>query len=252
MTGREFFFFGVMVIGIGVLGTCGLAGLRARRWGLDDAERSGLQLALEFSLLAVVFALVPFAMHALFVFEAVAWQLSSLVLAALLLAQITRIGFMTYHLGARWPAATISLLVLSAILLTIELVNVIWWRGFSGYAVGLLWVLLLACVQFVAFVSYGQQSTEAAPVVGTIRNYAQDRVAAGDSYHGILGERLRRNSSSGNPNRAPHAHRYTHRDPIHYARRQRYADRLANPRARHAHRRPFADTAAGRDYDDGW
>lgn len=243
------FFYGVLFAGVSLLGAVVYSWVTHRRIGWrDESERASLRLALEFSLGVVAFALIPFLFHRIFQFETVAWQLCSLAIAMFLIVQIMRISYAAHVYGVRWPIVLISLLVLSGILLTIEVVNVFRWQSFAGYAGGLAWILILAGIQFAAYVYYvrfgASQFVFSSPETGF-----QDVELFAAGYHGILGERLRRDRRANHPDRSPYRYRHVHRDPVSYARRQRYAHRLANPYAYRAYRRAITNAAFWADED---
>jgi hypothetical protein len=222
------FLYGLLIFGGFVFATAALIGLSYRRRRLSADEAVGLRLALEFSLGGSVLALIPFALAAIIRFESVVWALSSLVMAGALLALIVRVVLLSARLEARWPLATISLLVLSAILLTIEVTNVLWWQSLMGFAGGLLWMLLLAGIQLTAFVCY--VPIEKPTHEDVIRSLAD----AGDRA-----EWMRRRRPAGDPDAAPdgatvHGDAHSHRPHSH---------RLAFTHQRQPNRRPIPNAA---------
>ena len=229
------FFIVVLFVGIVLLGFGGLAGLRARHLhqdsGWDMAERAGMRFMLEFSLFTVFFAVLPLTLMLLNVDESVIWRIASFMIALFLFTVVGRVLHKTVLYSPRWPVLIISLLVLSVILLTIELINVFWWTSLAGYSWGLLWVLILSCIQFIIFVTYDPPNSEA-----TIHTLP----GVDPGHRGMQRNHPDRHSDG----QADH-HTNIHRDPIHYARRQRYAHRHPFARSTRANRRPFTNPPPG-------
>lgn len=209
------FFIPSMFLGLLLLGFGGLAGLHAWRirqyhyW--DEVERTGLRWLLEFSLAAVVFALLPFPLYLLLGdgSGAFVWGISSLLLSGFMGAMIARITYKSQRYQANWPLMVVSLLVLSAILLTIEVVNVFWWRALGVYAMGVFWILTLSGIQFVIFITYERHPIPQHHPIGTV----------------TADNRVQRNDAANYPNGTANGYSHVHRNPFDYARRQRYADR---------------------------
>ena len=231
-----------MILALGIFGFCGLAGLRYKSARWDRAEREDWRLAMEFSGAAMLFSLLPFLYHRLFEYESVVWRLASLTLALYLFALIGRIYYKAGLYGARSPLALWTLLVLSAIMLTIEFANMIWEHRMSLYGGGVLWLLFLSGVQFVAFVIYDGNPE---PLQTTLHTPGK----RGYRYHGVFDERMRREHGADRPDRSTHRHGHIHSDPVDYARRKRYANTLADALARNANRRSVSDAATRRDRD---
>ncbi len=229
------FFIVVLFVGIVLLGFGGLAGLRARHlrqdlhW--DGAERTGMRFMLEFSLFTMFFSVLPLALMLLNVDETVVWRVASLLLALFLFTVVGRVLYKIVLYNPRWPILIISLLVLSVILLTIELINVFWWSSLAVYSWGLLWVLILSCIQFIIFVTYDWPNSDA--IIHTLPGVDVGR-------HG-----MQRNHPNRYSDGQAHHHTNIHRDPIHYARRQRYAKYHPFARTTRTNRRPFTDTTLG-------
>lgn len=227
------FFVGMMVLGMGLLGFGGLAGLQARRARARELERAELRLALEFSLATVFFALLPFMVYLLSDYEPFIWRLTSSVIAMYLLVAIGRVYHRIHRMGASWPIAMISLLVLSGFLLTIELVNVFWWASLAGYAWGLLWILLLAGIQYVAFVTYDHKPAQIQPTAH--RNARPWPERRGDPRR----EWMRRHDPTDYPYVASNRDRDTHSTSYSDARRRRIAYGFRN--STRSNRRPISD-----------
>lgn len=237
MPGRDFL-FAVMFVGAGFFGFGGLIGLRHRQaqWTLPDAIN--LRLALEYSLAAVIFALLPFPLYYIFGVKAVIWGLSSFLLALFLMTQTGRVFYHANLLTLRWPLVTILLLVLSVIFLTIEFVNTLRWSSMAGYAWGLLWILGVAGVQFVAFICYERPVAgglhPGAPVVYGYRGALADRMVT---------ERVRGGLRPADPDRTPDSHADVHPNALANARLERYTDRNAFTGPGDGYRRPVTHTA---------
>jgi hypothetical protein len=235
MRGHEFF-YAVMCLGSGFLGLSGLAGLHFKRQHWDKIEAANLRLSLEFGLFSVVFALLPFLMVLMFESETVAWSFSSLFLAIFLLTQIGRIFYGSNLHGARWPLATIFLLALSSFFSTIETVNAVAWASSSWYAWGMLWLVVISAIQFVAFVCYDRAAPE-------LRTVEAPRKPITYGLHGDLPDRLRRHHRPNNPDGSANTDTNIHRDPVAYARSQRYPHLPPYSRPGDANRRPVAHAA---------
>jgi hypothetical protein len=217
MTGQEFF-YAVMILGSLSFALAGIAGLRRKQNGFDVAEATAIRFALEFSLCAVTFALVPFVLSVLVQYEAVVWHLSSILLAGFFAVQMGRLILRTLDYDVHWPLAWISLLVIFGILLTIEVLNAIWWGSLAAYASGLLWALTFAGIQTIAFICYVPK----APTLTRVQPLST-------VYHGPdsagRSQWMRRRHPADYPNRAPHT------DPDRRARN--------HPRSAEAHRLAF-------------
>lgn len=226
------FFIVVVFLGMLLFGFSGLAGLRAwqmrqyQHW--DIIERAGLWFALEFSLSAVIFGLLPFLLVYLFRYEATAWRIASLILAAFLFVFVGRVYYQAQLYRVRFPIVLISLLVLSVILMTMELINVFWWSSEGWYAGGLTWILILAAVQFIIFVTYDRN-----PIAQASRIQSVDNLDEGDAYprHALGRGWLQRDHGSDHSHPAPNRQPNIYRDPVAYAQRERYAHRFPVTRA---------------------
>lgn len=232
------FFIILTFLGIVLFGFSGLAGRRAYKLPMDTAERVGLRLALEFSLFTVLFSLLPFLLYSLLSQERFVWRMASLLLSVYLFLEIGRVYYQANIHKAEWTITMISLLVLSAILLTIELVNVFWWSGFGIYAIGLLWTLTLSAIQYSAFVLYERGSDYYIPGSAT----AQTSTPPKYELHGGLRQRLQRDGRTDHSYGNADGHGDYQRDPVTYARRRRYTNRHGDPSQRRVEGWTLADT----------
>jgi hypothetical protein len=221
LTGQEYLCLVLLIAAtLFALGT--VTGMRQKPTQWDAVAGLNLRISLEFSLSAVLFALVPFPLYHLFRLELVVWGLGSLLLALVLLVEIGRIYYKMNVLGARWPFIMATLLVLTSVVFTVEVVNFLWWNGLAGYAYGLLWLLIVAGLQLIAFIAYD------APLVERDEaTFAAHRLENDPRYghHGLLPERLRRERRADHSNRAPNHYANPYSDPVAVAKRERYANR---------------------------
>ncbi len=234
------FFVILTFLGIVLFGFSGLAGRRVHKLPLDSAERVGLRLALEFSLFTVLFALLPFLLYSLLSEERFVWRMGSLLLGVYLFVEMGRICYQANLHKEQWTITMISLLVLSAILLTIELVNVFWWSLFGIYAAGLLWMLTLSAIQYIAFVLYERGSDYQIPRINT----AQPPNLPKYEFRGGLPQRLQRDGRADHPYGSADSYADFQRDPVTHARRRRYTNRHSNPAQQRIEGWSVADTLA--------
>jgi hypothetical protein len=220
MIGR-LFFQAVMVLGFSLFSLGIIVGRKRSPQPAPHAHT--LRFALEWSFFAVIFGLIPFAFTAIFNFESVIWQLSSLLLAFFLGASVIRIGLLLRQTSTRWPLVTISLLVISAIMLTIELLNVLFWWSPVTYVAGTLWIITLAGLQMIVFICYVPTqpilaTNESPAIYHTAHSpgrseWMRSRHPAGDPY-GAANRRTHRDGDGHRDTRqGGHAHRlaFTHR-----------------------------------------
>ena len=227
MPALEFFVL-VMFVGIVLLGFGGMVGWRVRQSTNNVEERYNLRLTLELSLFTVVFALLPFPLVYLFsAVELLAWQFASLGIATFLGLEIMRIYYKGQIYRVRWTFSLISLLVLSGIFLTIELLNGLMWASLAVYTWGLLWLLTLSGIQFISFVLY----EKAVRSRNTNTAFQQLQRDGGTDY------------SNGAPDYQPNRYR----DPVEYAKRQRYAHRFPIAHSARPNRRSFTDSTSWAD-----
>lgn len=210
--------------GIGFFTLGGVTALRFKQVRWTDADKTGLRLALEFSLFVVVLGLIPPILDAIFAYDTIVWGVSSMVLAIVMLIAISQIVVNTNRYGAHQPSVMISLLVLSGILLTIELVNVLLWESPGIYIGGLLWLLALSGIQSIAFLLYEpSQITVSAVQYRTDREWMRRRNRADHPYRKTNG------STNGHTPSEQHAGEASYR--IAYARPPRRTDTYAAVRS---------------------
>lgn len=232
----EAFFFITIIVGTLLFSVGGLAGRQHKR--MSRAEIAGLRLLLELSLGVIVLALVPDVLFFFFALPGVVWRLASFTIAVFLLMEIGRVIEKTRTLGARWPGTMIFLLVLSGIMLTIELINMLWWSSLAGYTAGLLWILTLAGIQFIAFVCYD-------PVAP--KRYSIQSVVSADGRY----RQLQRDHRSDRANGPPFCHTDHNAQTIGDRRSQHHTHRLAFTRTRDGYGRTVANPAARSHTDAG-
>lgn len=177
MNGSEFF-IPAAIAGVFLGGFTGLISI-SRKW--DAAEKTGIQLALELCLFTTILALLPYPLYYLGD-EIFALRISSMAMALFVGVEIGRVYKGTTLFGSNWP--TVLLLALSGIFLTMEFINAIAWNSLGVYIAGLLWIVLLSGIQFIAFVIYDRQ----------------DRLRAAQHRHPV---RVRGVGETGYPNNAP-------------------------------------------------
>ncbi len=249
MVGSDFF-IAVMLLGIGLLGSGGFAGLWIKQRHWSEAEEAGLRFMMEFSLAAVLLALMPFVLSYIIHSRSAVWRISSVFYSIFMFVEIGRIYFKANLLGVRRVWAAVFLLVLSVIMLTIELINLFWWGSLVGYAGGLLWLLTLAGIQFIAFVCHDRSAFSSDVQRYTVAAVGQNKPVGGAyRHHGVLGERLQRDYPAHHPYRTAHRHRHTHRNPVEHARRERHAHRLAFTRTRAGYGRTVANPTVRSNQD---
>lgn len=235
------FLFAVLAVGLVFFGF-GLIIGRYRRDQLDGAERFSLRLSLEWSLLAIAFALLPFPLFFVSGAERAVWGLASLLLGLVLLTQVIRIAAKLNVFAVRWPLALGLLLVLSAVFSTIELLNALFVRGLAWYAWGLLWLLMMAGLQVVAFLFYDRTTAyETLPL----------DIPPAYEHHNLVADRVRRDRRASRTYGATVRYRHANFDPITHARLERYADRYGVPRARDGNWRPFPNPVVRPDAPTG-
>jgi hypothetical protein len=231
----ERFLFAVMILGAVFPGFTGIMAWQRKNRLWDEAEKATLRLSLTFGFFAVVFALLPFALYFVGGTMAFTWRLSSLIMVIYLFGAIWQGMALARRFKTQWPVASISLLVISTIFLTMELINAIWWSSLGAYALGLLWLLTLAGVQFIVFTAYDQQPMESRGAVSVAAYTHSDPL------------RLWRQRSAGYSNGAGygHAHLNPYSDP--HARLGRNPNRYTDSGLRRANGRAIAYTPVRSD-----
>lgn len=257
-SGTEFFQMAVLTA-LSLLGITAILGVIRKRSHWDRAERVGLWLSLEIGLFAVLFALLPQPLNYTFGVEDVAWRFGSLALTMYFGFLVLTINSKQRQFGAQFPLVMRLLLAICVIFLTMELVNAVWWGSLAGYAFGVLWLVALAGIQFIAFVCYDrfdlqeryetitQNQPQTQPASATIRQHAThppNSLAGGGGIHAHSiqsADGLRSSASTGHPNGAPNNHAYQHttgrlpRDPNRYSNDHQsptYGGTIADPAVR--------------------
>jgi hypothetical protein len=197
-------------------------------------EAHSLRLSIAFGLAATIFALIPFFFALIFDYETVIWRLASLLLVLFLGTEMTQMAHYLARFGALQPRMGFLLLVFSGILLTIELINMLWWGAREGYAPGLLGILILSGSQFIMFVSYDRTKSNQTPyrpkTIGP-KHHADDVPRRADAGGG----QLQRHNATNYPHRTATNHQPkpgAQPNADANARRQRYGHRLAFTRTR--------------------
>ena len=239
MPGLEFLIV-VTFVGVVLLGFSGLVGWRAKNAHWNAAERSSIRLALELSMATMLLSLLPFPLFYLFELEWVVWRFASVVIILFMFIEGNKVYRQMSRYGATWPVTMISLLVLSAILLTIEVVNVLMWGSLAVYAGGLLWILCLATIQFIAFVCYDLNLVPS-------QNKKEDRRS--DYAIHNAGGGMQRRSRTDYPNGKANGGTNIHRNAISYARSQRFAHHLPLAHDERSYRGPVSDAPFRADDD---
>lgn len=242
LTGVEFF-YGVMALGIAFAGFTGtIALLRKRnemRVAWDHAERAGLSLSLELGVFAVVFALLPFPLFYWGRTENFAWRLSSMALALFFGFQMLKAISRARQYEVRWPTLMSGLVALTGLVIAAEFVNAVWWSSLAVYTAGLLWVLTLCGIQFIAIVSYDRQNQ--------FSSVFQNRDPYADRRGEPIRNRMRGVRRGGDTDRAAYVHGYRDPDVDAYPRLGRDPNRYADKRATQSNGRAVTDSAVRRD-----
>lgn len=223
MRGLEVFLL-IFLLALALFSFEALVGLRSYTTGRWNAI-SGVNLgvALEFTLGAIILSVLPFVLAVLLGMVPHIWGVGSFVLAVFLLLQIARIYVKMNTLQARWPLVMATLLVLSGIVLSIEVINSFWWGSLAWYAYGLLWIMAVAAIQLIAFALYDVERSDAFhPGLSPAPPQPVDHQPR---LRGLMPERMRRERRAAHPDRAPDDHANIYRDPVAFARRERYAHR---------------------------
>jgi hypothetical protein len=225
MTQQSAVFNTTMLLGTAFAGLIGIIAALRRHIPDCPADRASLRLSLSFCIGAVLFAFAPDSLTAASVPLVIVWRLTSLLLAGFLAYQIMRAVRYARTFDMRFPRTMIFLLVVSAFFVTIELGNSLVWSAPAPYVLGVLWLTVLAGVQFVAFATYDHSR----PDSGAVR---------GDPARG----RLRRDRAAGDSDRAPQPH--ADADDNHHAdARGNRTDRRPDDGRPRVDQRPVADAA---------
>ncbi|GAB4512054.1 MAG: hypothetical protein OHK0046_11020 [Anaerolineae bacterium] len=196
MPALEFFII-VILLGTAFMGFAGIIGKRANlERGL---ERYSLHLTLELSFAAITFGLLPITLF--YLLDTTAWPVASVFIGFYLMVEILRVYRKAHFYQVAPSIPMISLLVISGVLLTIELINAVLWASEAVYIFGLYWVLILAGVQFVTFVLYDRKTEPKTPA-STMAVQSLDPVQHGPAV-GLRGHRR-----SGDPYRTNQSNLY--------------------------------------------
>lgn len=171
------------------------------------ADIAGYTIGLVFSFFSGVFALIPVPFISLDT-QDVVWRGCSLLMAIFLALSVIIIFAQMNHLGARSTVATIFLLVISLIFLTIELANVFVWGAPGEYLAGVLWIMGVAFIQYG--VAYEISSKPAPPQV--------ERKTIDYRYHAHLDYRMRSHQRSGRSHYPPNGYTNVHYNTYIYTR----------------------------------
>jgi len=217
-----------LAFGITILGSSVLIGLFARRGRYTRTERISRRLTLELGALAVTLALIPLFLLLIFDSQATVWRLDSFLLIVFLFGESARLAQQNLALGRFRLRIAILFLAFSGIFLTIESVNVFWWGSMTGYAGGLLWIVILSGIQFVYWVGY-DRTNNASPQTAMARR------------RGAVVERLQRDHYADYPDGASYRNADAQSNAVADSDRRVYAHRLAFTRSRNGYGRTVAD-----------
>ena len=162
MTG-ELFFLTIASVGMSLTGFVTIVAVflshsEKREWLPQDV--AGLQLMVEHSLAAVLFGLLPSATSLLIHNEHILWRSVSAALALMflfeLLIQINRVKICSERGAAprRFKTLLFVWFPMSFVVAVIQIFNFTIWATAFAYAIGILWLLLAAGIQFLHFTSY--------------------------------------------------------------------------------------------------
>ena len=137
---------------------------RDQNWTLQDV--AGLKLMLEHFLAAILFGMVPSGLHLLQPDEGTLWATASLFLGIFLLTevllQVNRIRANSQK-GAppRLPKLFVFLWLSPTVgAIALQFANVVTWAASVSYVVGLIWLLVAGCIQFLLFMRFFEQFVE--------------------------------------------------------------------------------------------
>jgi hypothetical protein len=147
--------FTIAELSVALAGFSGVVvGIRGTRAGtLTRQDLFGLLHILASSGAAMIFSLLPFALHAAGVSEATAWIATSLSLGSLVLLASTAWGYATRRTVPRYPAVFWAFVATGAVLGAALLTTGSGLVGNPGglVPITLLWLLLVGFAQFAAF-----------------------------------------------------------------------------------------------------
>jgi hypothetical protein len=155
----ESFLLTIAQIALALAGFAGIIGAfrqAEREW--KPQEIAGLQLMLEHTFAAVLFALLPFPLFFVLSLQIKVWSIASSLLAGFLILEfiIQRRRIILLSVRGAAPRRSSGLKYFffppTAIFAVIQVVNAYWWHSLSGYSWGLLWLLVAPSIQFFHFV----------------------------------------------------------------------------------------------------
>lgn len=161
------------------------------------ADTAGFDLCWQLSLMGFFTAIMPIPLYYIGI-EQIVWRLSSLIFAVILFISVVAIGTKMMSVGARWPLITLFLLALSLVFIIIEVANMILWGGSEIYLVGVVWIMVLACGQFLSVYTYDY-------LLNPPKSAEKGQIPNPEPYrrHGAMDERLRSEQRAGHPHRPP-------------------------------------------------
>lgn len=223
------FFYAIILLSVGIFIGFSYFKLRGQQYFIHDGVAITVRVGSEHSLLALIFAVLPFLMYELLAVRVMTWDVTSLLLGVVMLFAWGRIVWVARTLHIRWHLFNIIIVALYGIIAIITLANAFWWHTLEGYMFGVMWMVGIALVQLFTLVYF---DPDPIPKTNSIRYH----------YHGSLLGRLWRNRRSGRPNRSPNNHTVAHTNPVDHARRERYTDGFAFTRPPKSNRRSVAHT----------
>lgn len=176
---------GVIFVAVSVV----LRSLHVQR-DVEPAQQVGLHYALTFSIAAVFFASVGLMSHRLWGNEGVGGailRLESLLLTGFIGLQMVQAINNARRFGARSRILLALMLAISAVFLTIEVVNAVWWSETRFYLYGIAWILTLGALQLAAVMvdAHAETPSTVRSRGALLRRFSRQRVrgerATGDS-----------------------------------------------------------------------
>lgn len=231
-----FIFYTIILLSFGLFIGLSFFKLRGQQYFVHDGLVVAFRVGIEHSILAIIFASLPFLMYELLEVRTVMWDLASLILSVVMFLAWLRIMYTAYLLQIKWQTSMVIIVALYSIIGIITLANAIWWNTLEVYVLGVIWMVGVALAQLFTLVYFDPD-----PIAkkNSIRYY----------YHGFLHSRLWRNRRSGRPNRPSDNYAVAHTDSVDYTRRERYTNGFPFTRPPKSNRRSVAHTAL-RTYTD--
>lgn len=223
------FFYAIMALGVSFAGFTALVANLRKNGTWEEIETFGLRLSLELGVFTVIIGLIPFPLAYLDTDESLIWRLGSLLLGGFLLVEITKVWTKIRQNQPNWPFLMGILLVISGFILTMEFVNALLWSDLALFAIGLLWVVTLSGIQFIAFVTYDRQPVPPKPIFEP----------AESPYRPL---RMRDNGHSNHPDRPTNRYTPSDHNGIAYDQLGRDPNRYSDQRTRFPDRRAFTNT----------